>query len=156
MYKTIRESFENKYTKSSNGCWLWTAKIHKKTRYGCMRFRYQHYLAHRAAYEIFKGPIPQNKVIDHICNVRHCVNPAHLQAISQRENVLKGRGVCAINHRKTHCKNGHSLSGSNLYITPRGARQCRKCRNEAVKRFYQHYTTPPAAGFVPIVPGALV
>lgn len=131
----MRESFYNKFIKLSDGCWKWTAKIHKITKYGNMRFNEKHYLAHRVSYMIHKGDIPNNLVIDHICNNRYCVNPNHLQAITLRENILRGTGIAAINKRKTHCKNGHNLSGNNLYICPRGKRECRTCRSNAAKRF---------------------
>ena len=135
VFNNIKESFYNKFIKLPNGCWKWTAKIHKITGYGNIGYNEKHYLAHRVSYLIHKGDIPKNLVIDHICNNRYCVNPNHLQAITLRENILKGNSPFAINKRKTHCKNGHSLFGDNLYICPKGKRGCRICRTNAVKRF---------------------
>jgi hypothetical protein len=68
------------------GCWLWLGSLHPKTGYGKKRWYGKDKLAHRWMYEQRVGPIPKGKVIDHICNVRHCVNPDHLQAITYAEN----------------------------------------------------------------------
>ena len=65
---------------------------------------------HRVAYFLHIGDIPDNMVIDHICTVRNCVNPSHLRLLTPRENTLDGRGVGAINARKTHCIKGHPLN----------------------------------------------
>ena len=80
--------FDAKHTKYENGCWLWTGGIQPKG-YGTFRFRGKHYLAHRAAYEMFVGPIPDGLEIDHTCCVRHCVNPDHLEPVTPSENVLR-------------------------------------------------------------------
>jgi hypothetical protein len=95
--------------------------------------------AHRIAYELFVGPIPVGLDIDHTCHDpetcaggdgcphRGCVNPAHLEPLTHRENVLRGNTIGRINAAKTHCKRGHPLSGDNLYLRPDGGRQCKAC-----------------------------
>jgi hypothetical protein len=89
--------------------------------------------AHRVAYEMAKGTIPDGLVIDHLCRNRACINPAHLEAVTTRTNVLRSSCKTALNFRKTHCKNGHEFTPENTY-TPKtkygGGRICRTCQAE--------------------------
>lgn len=118
-----------------NGCWLWTAS---KTTKGYGQFSlgsrkngtYFMAKAHRVAYELLVAPIGGSLTIDHICRVRHCVNPDHLEPVTNRENILRGTSPSAVFARRTHCIRGHLLSGDNLYIPPAGWRLCRTCRRE--------------------------
>lgn len=75
----------------SGPCWIWTGCLYP-TGYGLFvgNDRLPH-RAHRIAYELWKGPIPAGLVIDHLCCNRACCNPAHLEAVTQRENVLRAR-----------------------------------------------------------------
>jgi hypothetical protein len=107
------------------GCRIWTGN--KTTRgYSRIRFGRRARPAHRLAYEAEYGPIPMGLVIDHLCRNPLCINPSHLEAVTNRENVLRGFGPPAINARRTHCKHGHPLSGDNLFFD-RGYRRCRIC-----------------------------
>lgn len=83
--------------------------------------------AHRYAYEHFIGPIPEGLQVDHLCRVRNCVNPDHLEAVTCRENVLRGDGVAAANARATHCPQGHAYDEANTYTWTNGGRHCRAC-----------------------------
>lgn len=116
--------FESKINKTDD-CWLWTGA--KQNRgYG----NYRSKLAHRVSYERYIGPIPNGLTIDHLCRNRLCVNPAHLEPVTQYENNMRGQTVVAINKKKTHCSNGHELSGANVKVAIRkdGIRRvCRKC-----------------------------
>lgn len=93
-------------------------------------------MTHRLAFYATRGFVPSNEsglVIDHICNVPLCCNPEHLQAITQRENVMRGNGICAKNAAKTTCSRGHDFTPENTYsYTRKGAprRACRKCMAE--------------------------
>ena len=114
----------------AEACWLWTAAKFP-TGYGKFRFNGETSYAHRVAYELFVGPIPAAMTIDHVwargCSSRLCVNPDHLEAVTLRENIVRGSGPSALNSRKTHCFIGHPLSGDNLRVNLNGSRVCRTC-----------------------------
>ncbi len=131
--KKIYNRFISKIHISKKGCWLWQAKVNKITGYGHTWYKGKDYLAHRFSYMLYKGKIPKKYVIDHLCRVRRCVNPNHLETVTLRENIMRGKGLASINARKTHCKRGHILSGKNLYLAKRKNRrtnrECKICRS---------------------------
>lgn len=112
----------------SDGCWLWTGSKNRGG-YGTITVNGHTRAVHRVAYELLVGPIPDGLQLDHLCRVRHCVNPAHLEPVTQRENILRGQGLAAANAAKTHCLRGHPFDGSNTYVW-RGKRFCRACNRE--------------------------
>ena len=103
------------------GCWEWQGTI---DRHGYGRIRSS--LAHRRSYALFVGPIAESLTVDHLCRNRRCVNPAHLEPVSKRENTLRGEGISAKNAKKTHCIRGHLLGGLNLRMNGR-QRICKAC-----------------------------
>jgi len=129
---TEERFFRHVCPEPNTGCWLWMGSGGQRTAsgllpYGSFWFRKRQYRAHRAAYEMFNGPIPPGMTIDHLCRVSMCVNPRHLEAVTLKENILRGDSACARHARTTHCTNGHELTGWNLIVRPEGGRQCREC-----------------------------
>jgi hypothetical protein len=112
----------------NTGCWLWEG--HLRDGYGKVKVRGVVTQAHRTVYELLRGPIPEGKQCDHLCRVRCCVNPDHIEPVVQRVNALRGVGIGAINSKRIVCTNGHPFEGHNL-ITRKGRRYCRRCMNDA-------------------------
>ncbi len=113
-------------------CWNWTATKSKRG-YGYANVDGRSYRAHRLSYMIFVGEIPDGLVLDHICNNPSCVNPAHLEAKTQRANILRGTSPTASNHRKQTCKRGHPLDSTNLMQRADGNRNCLICQTERAR-----------------------
>ncbi len=86
------------------------------------------YRAHRIAYLLFIGPIPEGLVLDHKCRVRKCANPGHLEPVTQQVNILRGENHVAHRARRTHCPAGHAYDSSNTYRDGLNRRYCRECR----------------------------
>lgn len=117
-----------------DGCWTWAGTI-DQDGYGSFSLGSRgHRRAHRLSYEHFVGPIPEGLTIDHLCRNRACVNPAHMEPVTNRENVLRGEGITAELARQTACKHGHEFTPENTYLW-RGKRICRACRDATRRRF---------------------
>jgi hypothetical protein len=120
------------------GCWLWTAADNGKG-YGIFKAglssapRSGLVYVHRLAFERLVSRIPPGVEIDHLCRVRECVNPCHLEAVTHRENVLRGTSPVAAQVLQTHCKRGHEFTNENTYWQGR-KRSCRICRRLAHQR----------------------
>ncbi len=117
------------------GCWNWTGTC-DRDGYGKIKGEppeRRTLAAHRVSYELLVGPT--SETIDHLCRNRRCVNPSHLEATSLRDNILRGESFSAKNARKTHCDNGHLLSGENLRIRADGSRRCRSCQKVYSARY---------------------
>ena len=124
--QTRIEQFSSSYRVDTDGCWIWTRSLVTK---GYAAFwDGQMVTGHRWSYEHFIGPVPQGLQLDHLCRVRACVNPEHLEPVTVAQNVLRGIGLSAINARKTHCKRGHPFDTANTYIASNGSRCCRPCK----------------------------
>lgn len=119
------------------GCWLWTGGIRANGYSQCHLWgRRYGSTAHRVAYRRLVGPIPDGLDLDHVCRVRRCVNPAHLEPVTRAENIARGESRVAKQMRQTACVNGHPFDEPNTYYTKRGKRQCRECHRirESVAR----------------------
>lgn len=122
---------------AETGCWEWVALVDHN---GYGRFRVpapQSRFAHRVSYTALVGPVPEGLEIDHLCRVRHCVNPAHLEAVTRSVNVRRGvaaEGARRLAAARTHCPRGHEYAGDNLYVTASGHRSCNECRRARQRR----------------------
>lgn len=108
----------------TSGCTLWLGHA-VNGGYGMVRHDGRSQLAHRVAWELANGPIPDGLVIDHLCRVRSCINPAHMRVVTQKVNVLCGEAPSAANARKALCHLGHPLD----MVLRSGSRSCRTCHN---------------------------
>lgn len=120
---------------TESGCWIWTRYCAQHGYAQIVDLQGKKLYVHRLFYEHYKGPIPAGLTLDHLCRVRCCVNPDHLEPVTLAENVRRGEGVAAQHRRKTHCINGHELHGTNLVHVksrPR-TRVCRICTKARLK-----------------------
>ena len=110
------------------GCWLWVGAL-GPDGYGKMTHRNNIVLAvHRVAYMEYKGDIPKGMQVDHLCFVRNCFNPEHLEAVTPKENSIRAKA------RLTHCQNGHPYVSDNIRMDTRGHRVCKSCARNAQRK----------------------
>jgi hypothetical protein len=107
----------------NSGCWLWTGAL-TTGGYPKVQKRPKYLLGHRAIRELF---FPPHRLLHHTCETPLCVNPLHLLPVAHEEHK-KLHNFVNQNFGKTHCIRGHPLSGENLYVTKRGARNCKLCK----------------------------
>lgn len=127
----VKETFMVKEV-STDDCWLY-AKPDNNLGYGKFEVDGVHYRAHRVMYEAYKGEIPKGLHIDHLCRVPPCINPDHLEAVTPRENILRGISPVAINAKKTHCIHGHKFNKQNTSFIWSG-RRCKECNRLVQQR----------------------
>lgn len=115
-----RLRFENLISKTE-GCWQW---LGYGNPYGRFKVKGHGLVAHRVSYIMSGRVIPEGLTLDHLCKNILCVNPAHLEPVTMRENLRRGNGISSIHSRRTHCARGHELSGNNI----RGGKYGRRCK----------------------------
>lgn len=120
------------YVVGDDGCWLWQRQLNAGG-YGSTYLYGQRMGAHRALYVLLVGPIPDGHDLDHLCRVRHCVNPAHLEPVTRSENLRRGE-VGRWKRTATACPQGHPYDEANTYRDPRGWRGCIACRQASTRR----------------------
>jgi hypothetical protein len=128
VYQMDNEALDRFWAKvnkdTESGCWEWTGALNSM-KYGNLTYKQKNYLAHRVSYSLIHGEIPKGLDLDHLCRNTKCINPDHLEAVTHRENLMRGAGVA-----KTHCPQSHPYDEANTYIDKRGGRQCRACNRE--------------------------
>lgn len=137
MTKTARSPLDRlmeRVKKVPNGCWIWQGAINRlgygRIRVGSHADRTSRVVyTHRLSYEFHVGPIPDDLVLDHLCHNPVCCNPAHLEAVPQRVNLLRGIDtLAAVSAGRTECAQGHAFTPENTRIDSRsGRRYCRAC-----------------------------
>lgn len=140
MPRPLRELFAERWLPNRRtGCWTWIGTRHGGG-YGVIKRAGVQVRAHRIAYELYVGPIPAGLQIDHVkargCVSRLCVNPAHLEAVTQQENLRRGQvweNGARIHRAKTHCPHGHAYDARNTGWKKTGARRCRACHARAAR-----------------------
>ena len=145
MAMTRTDRFMAKVQPQADGCWLWTGSMHP-WGYGQFRMEERPVMAHRASYRLFVGPIPVGLYIDHLCFNKRCVNPSHLEPVSNAENIARGYH----RHWPEHCPRGHAWTEANTYRKAGTfRRECRRChadRQSAYKAQRQMAVTEPLPG----------
>lgn len=126
--------FYNGFDVDENECWIWQKQL-SPDGYGRFKVNGEQIYAHIYSYNLFIGPVPDGLELDHRCRVHSCVNPDHLEAVTHRENTLRGTGPTAVNARKTHCDHGHEFTVENTRIA-KGKRHCRACCRIRVAESY--------------------
>jgi hypothetical protein len=111
---------------AETGCWEWNRAL-DAYGYGAITADGRRWKAHRLAYHLFKGPVPDDMAVDHMCRNHRCVNPDHLRLLTRGENA-------DANRIKTHCPSGHAYDDANTYRNRRGNRICRACAHERYLR----------------------
>lgn len=125
----------------NTGCWLWLGAV-TSGGYGTLYLDGRTASAHRTAYEAFVSPIPDSLEIDHLCRVRSCVNPRHLEPVTRRENGRRGHGLIRRNSAATECPRGHPYTTENTRLYA-GRRFCRMCRREKSRAYHREPKNRP-------------
>lgn len=121
----------------TEGCWLWSGALTNEG-YGSITVDGSHVYAHRFSYELMVGPIDEGLHVDHLCSVRNCVRPEHLEPVTPRENFLRNTHRSSVAHRTDVCQRGHEFTPENTYVVPStGNRRCRECIRITFARWQQ-------------------
>ena len=126
-WRWARMRFAQKVEKVENGCWIWTGGFFYEKPYGQFSAK-RNWRAHKFAYEALRGRVPEGLVLDHLCRNPACVNPSHLEPVTDVVNILRGEGPHALNARKTHCLRSHEFTPENTGTTKGGGRYCKACK----------------------------
>ena len=119
------------HVEKTDGCWFWRGNRRRRGGYGSFYIHGRNTSAHRAAYEMLVGPIPDALVLDHLCCEPSCVNPSHLEPVTVAENSRRA----SVNRKAmTECTRGHAMTGDNVVRRKDRSRYCRSCFNQAQRQ----------------------
>ena len=142
---TVTSLLARTVPRTDSECREWTGP-RTKGGYGTVSDAGRSTTVHRVMYELAVGPIPLGYTIDHVatrgCVSRACIWPPHLEAVSHRTNLLRGKTLTAARACATECVNGHPFAPENTRVRPNGTRQCRACDREQHRRRAQHTERP--------------
>jgi len=125
--------WSNRIVEGEYGCWIWTGTDNGND-YPTSNVGSKQVYVYKEMYEYLKGPIPYGKEPDHICRIRKCINPAHIEPVTHRENMKRGKTIIARQIQSKTCPNGHPYSG----VNNRGDRICHPCYAEVARAYRQH------------------
>lgn len=131
---------------AEDDCWMYAGQL-SASGYGIVAVYHDNRStsarAHRAMYETLVGEVPEGLELDHLCRNKACINSAHLEPVTHRENVLRSVGAPGINAAKTHCSNGHEFTEDNIYRFKRApnTRICRMCVSISQKQKGKNYVS---------------
>jgi HNH endonuclease len=114
-----------------NKCWIWTGATNDDG-YGVVGIEGKIKYVHRVSFEAIVGPVPEELELDHLCKIRVCYNPNHLEPVTHLENVRRGE---SFNRNKIVCKNGHEFTIENTVNRVTGGRYCRQCNRDRYQKW---------------------
>lgn len=144
MQAELQDRIRKNVQIDGNGCWIWQLRV-TPTGYGQISYtpiRGQSMItgAHRVSYIAFVGIISENLQIDHLCKVRNCVNPKHLEAVTSQENIRRSNARYKQQQARTHCPKGHEYTEDNMYkYKTRAGGICRNCKTCMLERTRLNY-----------------
>ncbi|MCG5460806.1 HNH endonuclease [Micromonospora sp. MED01] len=147
MYEDVIERIKRQIVVDDKGCWIWQGRV-DSSGYGDLRLKStpsKTRIAHRISYEVFVARIPAGLQIDHLCRVRACVNPKHLEPVTPRENTLRSPiALASLAAQQATCKRGHAFDEKNTIWRREGGRACRTCKRDRLREFRERQRRVPA------------
>ena len=143
---SVLRDYKDRIQVRDGSCWQWVGGCNEDG-YGVLRLHNKGHMAHRFVYEKLVATVPKSLVMDHLCRNRACVNPEHMEPVTQRTNLLRGEGFAAKRAAQTHCIHGHEFIPENTYVRKGRLRQCKECAKRIERaRAAKKRTAAPGVG----------
>lgn len=133
QFGTIQERIAGRYSVDPGGCWIWHGAV-SNGRYGSIFYQGRMQKAHRVAWILVNGPVPENRDLDHLCRNTRCINPDHLEPVSRSEN-LRRSPLMDRHSMRTHCIRGHEFTSENTRRRSNGHRVCKECMRMHIRNW---------------------